>query len=82
MLSTLCGMGCGGGGVWPDCLSRGDPCPAASLPRSPPVRPPVPEGVACGSDALTLLESSETRSQFIDELMEVRTTRQPGLESG
>ncbi|XP_009893695.1 PREDICTED: CDK5 regulatory subunit-associated protein 3, partial [Charadrius vociferus] len=27
----------------------------------------VPEGVACGSDALTLLENTETRSQFIDE---------------
>ncbi|NXA07234.1 CK5P3 protein, partial [Sapayoa aenigma] len=31
----------------------------------------VPEGVACGSDALTLLENSETRNQFIDELMEL-----------
>ncbi|NXJ39567.1 CK5P3 protein, partial [Ciconia maguari] len=31
----------------------------------------VPEGVACGSDALTLLENTETRSQFIDELMEM-----------
>ncbi|XP_074972915.1 CDK5 regulatory subunit-associated protein 3 isoform X3 [Phalacrocorax aristotelis] len=31
----------------------------------------VPEGVACGSDALTLLENTETRSQFIDELMEL-----------
>ncbi|KAM9657288.1 CDK5 regulatory subunit-associated protein 3 isoform 2-T2 [Morphnus guianensis] len=31
----------------------------------------VPEGVASGSDALTLLENSETRSQFIDELMEL-----------
>ncbi|XP_065712320.2 CDK5 regulatory subunit-associated protein 3 isoform X2 [Patagioenas fasciata] len=31
----------------------------------------VPEGVACGSDALTLLEHTETRSQFIDELMEL-----------
>ncbi|NXA56635.1 CK5P3 protein, partial [Nothocercus julius] len=31
----------------------------------------VPEGVACGSDALTLLENPETRSQFIDELMEL-----------
>ncbi|NXG00543.1 CK5P3 protein, partial [Sakesphorus luctuosus] len=31
----------------------------------------VPEGVACGSDALTLLENPETRNQFIDELMEV-----------
>ncbi|KAF1475152.1 CDK5 regulatory subunit-associated protein 3, partial [Megadyptes antipodes antipodes] len=47
------------------------PFPAASLPPSPPARPPVPEGVACGSDALTLLENTETRSQFIDELMEL-----------
>ncbi|NWW88182.1 CK5P3 protein, partial [Rhynochetos jubatus] len=31
----------------------------------------APEGVACGSDALTLLENTETRSQFIDELMEL-----------
>ncbi|NWR55587.1 CK5P3 protein, partial [Bucorvus abyssinicus] len=31
----------------------------------------VPEGVACGSEALTLLENTETRSQFIDELMEL-----------
>uniref|UniRef100_A0A8C3KEE7 CDK5 regulatory subunit associated protein 3 n=1 Tax=Calidris pygmaea TaxID=425635 RepID=A0A8C3KEE7_9CHAR len=31
----------------------------------------LPEGVACGSDALTLLENTETRSQFIDELMEL-----------
>ncbi|NWR90583.1 CK5P3 protein, partial [Furnarius figulus] len=31
----------------------------------------VPEGVACGSDALTLLENPETRNQFIDELMEL-----------
>ncbi|XP_010224419.1 PREDICTED: CDK5 regulatory subunit-associated protein 3-like [Tinamus guttatus] len=31
----------------------------------------VPEGVACGSDALTLLENPETRSQFLDELMEL-----------
>ncbi|NXH23312.1 CK5P3 protein, partial [Bucco capensis] len=31
----------------------------------------VPEGVACGSDALTLLENTQTRSQFIDELMEL-----------
>uniref|UniRef100_A0A8B9MHW4 CDK5 regulatory subunit associated protein 3 n=1 Tax=Accipiter nisus TaxID=211598 RepID=A0A8B9MHW4_9AVES len=31
----------------------------------------VPEGVASGSDALTLLENTETRSQFIDELMEL-----------
>ncbi|NXE30767.1 CK5P3 protein, partial [Ardeotis kori] len=31
----------------------------------------APEGVACGSDALTLLENPETRSQFIDELMEL-----------
>ncbi|XP_053944421.1 CDK5 regulatory subunit-associated protein 3 [Cuculus canorus] len=31
----------------------------------------VPEGVACGSEALTLLENTETRNQFIDELMEL-----------
>ncbi|XP_064030656.1 CDK5 regulatory subunit-associated protein 3 isoform X1 [Pogoniulus pusillus] len=31
----------------------------------------VPEGVACGTDALTLLEHTQTRSQFIDELMEL-----------
>ncbi|XP_074834960.1 CDK5 regulatory subunit-associated protein 3 [Carettochelys insculpta] len=31
----------------------------------------VPDGVARGPDALTLLESPETRSQFIDELMEL-----------
>lgn len=31
----------------------------------------APEGVARGSDALTLLEYPETRNQFIDELMEV-----------
>lgn len=30
-----------------------------------------PEGVAKGEDALTLLETPNTRSQFIDELMEV-----------
>uniref|UniRef100_W5KTC0 CDK5 regulatory subunit associated protein 3 n=1 Tax=Astyanax mexicanus TaxID=7994 RepID=W5KTC0_ASTMX len=30
-----------------------------------------PEGVARGEDALSLLESPETRSQFIDELMEL-----------
>ncbi|EDL16051.1 CDK5 regulatory subunit associated protein 3, isoform CRA_b [Mus musculus] len=30
----------------------------------------APEGVARGSDALTLLEYPETRNQFIDELME------------
>lgn len=34
--------------------------------------PPVPEGVACGSEALTVLELAETRNQFLDELMEVR----------
>lgn len=48
------------------------PCPT-----HPQLIPPVPEGVACGSEALTLLENTETRSQFIDELMEVGTTRQP-----
>ncbi|XP_035425791.1 CDK5 regulatory subunit-associated protein 3 isoform X2 [Cygnus atratus] len=31
----------------------------------------APEGVARGSEALTLLEHAETRNQFIDELMEV-----------
>ncbi|KAI1230372.1 hypothetical protein IHE44_0010353 [Lamprotornis superbus] len=31
----------------------------------------APEGVARGSDALTLLENAETRNQFIDELMEL-----------
>ena len=66
MLSTLYGMSWGGGKV-----------EIPSLPHSPLAHPPVPEGVACGSDALTLLENTETRSQFIDELMEVRTTRQP-----
>ncbi|XP_008312664.1 CDK5 regulatory subunit-associated protein 3 [Cynoglossus semilaevis] len=30
-----------------------------------------PEGVARGQDALTLLENSESRSQYIDELMEL-----------
>ncbi|XP_039595503.1 CDK5 regulatory subunit-associated protein 3 [Polypterus senegalus] len=32
-----------------------------------------PEGLACGEDALTLLEYSQTRNQFIDELMELET---------
>lgn len=32
-----------------------------------------PEGVARGEDALSLLENSQSRSQFIDELMEVKT---------
>ncbi|XP_032058658.1 CDK5 regulatory subunit-associated protein 3 [Aythya fuligula] len=31
----------------------------------------VPEGVACGSEALTVLELAETRNQFLDELMEL-----------
>lgn len=31
-----------------------------------------PEGVARGEDALTLLENSQSRNQFIDELMEVK----------
>lgn len=31
-----------------------------------------PEGVARGEDALTILENSQSRSQFIDELMEVK----------
>lgn len=30
-----------------------------------------PEGVAKGEDALSILENSQSRSQFIDELMEV-----------
>uniref|UniRef100_A0A8B9B8R7 CDK5 regulatory subunit associated protein 3 n=1 Tax=Anser brachyrhynchus TaxID=132585 RepID=A0A8B9B8R7_9AVES len=34
-------------------------------------QPPVPDGVARGSEALTLLEHAETRNQFIDELMEL-----------
>ncbi|XP_019338133.1 CDK5 regulatory subunit-associated protein 3 isoform X1 [Alligator mississippiensis] len=33
----------------------------------------VSEGVARGPDALTVLENPETRSQFIDELMELET---------
>ncbi|NWS46010.1 CK5P3 protein, partial [Probosciger aterrimus] len=40
----------------------------------------VPEGVACGSDALTLLENTETRSQFIDELMELELFLSQRLE--
>ncbi|XP_020641162.3 CDK5 regulatory subunit-associated protein 3 isoform X2 [Pogona vitticeps] len=31
----------------------------------------APEGIAQGPDALTILETSETRNQFIDELMEL-----------
>lgn len=31
-----------------------------------------PEGVARGEDALSVLENSQSRSQFIDELMEVK----------
>ncbi|XP_075701426.1 CDK5 regulatory subunit-associated protein 3 isoform X2 [Rhinoderma darwinii] len=31
----------------------------------------VPPGVARGSDALTVLENTETRNQFVDELMEM-----------
>lgn len=31
-----------------------------------------PEGVARGEDALTMLENPTSRSQFIDELMEVK----------
>lgn len=37
----------------------------------------APEGVARGPDALTLLEYPETRNQFIDELMEVRSPVEP-----
>ncbi|XP_061222421.1 CDK5 regulatory subunit-associated protein 3 [Neopsephotus bourkii] len=40
----------------------------------------VPEGVACGSDALTLLEHTDTRSQFIDELMELELFLSQRLE--
>uniref|UniRef100_A0A8B9R856 CDK5 regulatory subunit associated protein 3 n=1 Tax=Anas platyrhynchos TaxID=8839 RepID=A0A8B9R856_ANAPL len=40
--------------------------------------PPVPEGVACGSEALTVLELAETRNQFLDELMEVSGGVAPG----
>ncbi|NWR81035.1 CK5P3 protein, partial [Centropus unirufus] len=40
----------------------------------------VPEGVACGSDALTLLENTETRNQFIDELMELELFLSQRLE--
>ena len=36
--------------------------------------PKGPEGVARGEDALTVLENSQSRSQFIDELMEVKIT--------
>ncbi|KFO71312.1 CDK5 regulatory subunit-associated protein 3, partial [Cuculus canorus] len=63
-LSTVCGTGWGGGTTSVSELWR-------SLPCSPPARPAVPEGVACGSEALTLLENTETRNQFIDELMEL-----------
>lgn len=31
-----------------------------------------PDGVARGEDALSLLETSQTRAQFIDELKEVQ----------
>lgn len=34
-----------------------------------------PEGVARGEDALTVLEKPTSRSQFIDELMEVKIMR-------
>uniref|UniRef100_A0A672U9L1 CDK5 regulatory subunit associated protein 3 n=1 Tax=Strigops habroptila TaxID=2489341 RepID=A0A672U9L1_STRHB len=40
----------------------------------------LPEGVACGPDALTLLENTETRSQFIDELMELELFLSQRLE--
>lgn len=40
--------------------------------------PAAPEGVARGSDALTLLEYPETRNQFIDELMEVPSSSARG----
>lgn len=41
----------------------------------------APEGVARGSDALTLLEYPETRNQFIDELMEVLPSGRCGFIS-
>ncbi|NXB24684.1 CK5P3 protein, partial [Rhagologus leucostigma] len=37
----------------------------------------APEGVARGSDALTLLENPETRNRFVDELMEVGARGRP-----
>lgn len=36
-----------------------------------------PEGVARGEDALGVLENSQSRSQFIDELMEVNRRPDP-----
>lgn len=42
----------------------------------------APEGVARGSDALTLLEYPETRNQFIDELMEVPPSSAGGVGAG
>lgn len=48
-----------------------EPWRSLLCPTHAPACPPVPEGVASGFDALTLLENTETRSQFIDELMEV-----------
>ncbi|KAL8176074.1 UNVERIFIED_CONTAM: CDK5 regulatory subunit-associated protein 3 [Gekko kuhli] len=41
------------------------------LEKWPPVSAKVPEGIARGPDALSLLETPETRNQFIDELMEL-----------
>uniref|UniRef100_A0A8B9R1G7 CDK5 regulatory subunit associated protein 3 n=1 Tax=Anas platyrhynchos TaxID=8839 RepID=A0A8B9R1G7_ANAPL len=40
-------------------------------PRWVPPLTGLPEGVACGSEALTVLELAETRNQFLDELMEL-----------
>lgn len=46
---------------------------SVSFPVSSPIcfLNPAPEGIARGPDALSLLETPETRNQFIDELMEV-----------
>ncbi|NXK70936.1 CK5P3 protein, partial [Sylvietta virens] len=57
------------GGIW--VLGRGFWVPWGDTQLGLGVPPPAPEGVARGSDALTLLESAETRNQFIDELMEL-----------
>ncbi|NXH54948.1 CK5P3 protein, partial [Rhabdornis inornatus] len=61
------GFGALARGFW---VPWGDPeLASGSQPTLP--SPPAPEGVARGSDALTLLENAETRNQFIDELMEL-----------
>uniref|UniRef100_A0A8C3B623 CDK5 regulatory subunit associated protein 3 n=1 Tax=Cyclopterus lumpus TaxID=8103 RepID=A0A8C3B623_CYCLU len=41
--------------------------------KDTPVFPSGPEGVARGEDALSVLENSQSRSQFIDELTELET---------